>query len=281
MNEVKFETVILDDSLRDAFFHFTGSENLLSIDEKGLNPAIGKHANQIEESEKVFFSKGFEGVLQNCDVWLKWFMNKAYGQSNQFHFYRGKKIEERRELLRKWDQEFRDRSYLHDYKKLEPFFEIIYQGMKKQTYFILDLEENIDFKYDDVDEPKKRVNENKERDPIGYIYAKEMYGNFSNFDSYVMDPWNMHTLKRKGVERNKIYQLVTKDGKDDMVSIISEIYNNYKNPNTQYDMLDSYMNFVKKKHTAAKKKQSELDDMFAYQTSLDNKNVQEKKATKN
>ena len=256
MSKTEFEIRILDDSLQDAFFHFTDQENLSSINEKGLNPVIGKHSNKIEESEKVFFSKGFEGVLQNCDVWLKWLMNKAYGQADRFHFYRGKNPDEVKEKQRKWDYEFRRRLYIHDYEKLAPFFERIYQGMKKQKYLILDLEENVDFKYDDIDEPKKRANENKKKDPIAYLYAKEMYGDFSNFGIYTMDSWNMHTLKNHGVERKKIYQLMTKDKKDDMVSIVSEIYKNYKNPNVQYDMLDSFMNFVKRKQEEYKKEAS-------------------------
>ncbi len=277
MPKTEFEIKILDNSLQDAFFHFTEQENLSSINENGLNPAIGKHSNQIEESEKVFFSKGFEGVLQNCDVWLKWLMNKAYSQTDRFHFYSGKNLDERKEEQRKWDYEFRNRSYLHDHEKLEPFFERIYQGMKNQKYFILDLEENIDFKYDDIDEPKKKANENKEKNPISYMYAKEMYGDFSNFDIYTMDPWNMHTLKDHGVKREKIYQLVTKDKKDDMVSIISEIYNNYKKPNVQYDMLDSYMNFVKKKQEEYESSSSNIHMKTIHLSSLNSPMIINKK----
>lgn len=60
----------------------------------------------------------------------------------------------------------------------------------------LDLVENIDFSYDDIDEVK---NQPFSRKQLSYIYT---YGNDVN-DSK-MELWNMHTLKDKTIEKEKI-----------------------------------------------------------------------------
>ena len=50
-------------NIKNVYFHFTKTENLKRIFEAGLIPKIGKNAEMIEKSEKVFFSIGADGVL--------------------------------------------------------------------------------------------------------------------------------------------------------------------------------------------------------------------------
>lgn len=51
-----------------------------------------------------------------------------------------------------------------------------------------------------------------------------MYGYFSDVDSLVMDQWNMHTKANKGVEKEKISQVVSSTGAEDGLSIVQEMY---------------------------------------------------------
>ena len=57
----------------------------------------------------------------------------------------------------------------------------------------------------------------------------------------------MHTLQGHDIERNKIKKLITKDNKDDMTSIIIDIYDQYKKKDIKYDMLDKFIIYAKEK----------------------------------
>ena len=56
----------------EVLFHFTKSSNLEAISSLGLLPMIGKNSMGIENTKKVFFSKGYKGFLEICDVWINW-----------------------------------------------------------------------------------------------------------------------------------------------------------------------------------------------------------------
>ena len=67
-------------NIKNAYFHFTKTENIKRISDTNLIPKIGKNAEMIEENEKIFFSIGADGVLKLHDVWLKWMMNRMFGE---------------------------------------------------------------------------------------------------------------------------------------------------------------------------------------------------------
>ena len=243
-NKDYIKTVVLNDSLRESFFHFTGEENLINIQEIGLQPRIGMNSNGLEKTSKIFFSKGFDGLLQNLDVWIKYKFHRAFNEVDGYGFYKGKTIEERKRLVEEWEKEFLSKDYLKDDEKKEKVFEKIYKGIKTQKYLLLDLEKEIDFKYNDIDEIKEyNLEEKNKGNSTRYLYAKEMYGNYSNVDSNIVDKWNMHTLPNYGVAKEKISKVITKDGKDDALSILQYIYINYRNKEDKYDILDDFMTY--------------------------------------
>lgn len=53
----------------------------------------------------------------------------------------------------------------------------------------------------------------------------------------------MHTLANHGVTREKISKVITKDGKDDALSILQYIYINYRSKEDKYDILDDFMTY--------------------------------------
>lgn len=71
-----------------------------------------------------------------------------------------------------------------------------------------------------------------------------MYGNDSMLNSIVMDEWNMHTLRNKVIEQEKISILVSDDNILSELDVLLYVYDNYKDKN--YDLLDYFIKFVKK-----------------------------------
>lgn len=243
MNEVTLDEV----NNEMTFFHFSPVEQKQSIEHFGLLAKIGHNAEGVEDSPKVFFSKGKMGVLEACDVWIKWMLHNGFGMKDKYGFYQGKNLEERKKRVEEWNREFLNREYLKDTKKLEKVFELVYQGLQRQVYYKLDLVEGIDFDYQDIDEVKIRALRKKEQgNENDYIYQKEMFGNFSNIESPIMDSWNMHTKPYKEIEKEKISQVVTSSGKTDGLSIIQEIYET-RGKNRKWDVLDNFMSYVYRK----------------------------------
>ena len=238
------KTIVLNDSLKESFFHFTREENLINIQEVGLQARIGMNSNWLEKTSKIFFSKGFDGLLQNLDIWIKYKFHRAFNEVDGYDFYKGKPIEERKKLIDEWGNEFLSKEYLKDEEKKEKVFEKIYEGIKIQKYLLLDLEDGIDFKYDDIDEIKEyNLEEKNKGNPTRYLYAKELYGNYSNIDSNKVDKWNMHTLANHSIPKEKIFKVITKDGKDDALSILQYIYITYRKKYNKYDIIDDFMEY--------------------------------------
>lgn len=235
----------LDDEM--SFFHFSPAEQKESIEYFGLLAQIGHNAKGVEDSPKVFFSKGKVGVLEASDVWIKWMMHNYFGMKDKYGFYQEKTIEGRKTAIEEWNNEFLNREYLKDTEKLEKVFELVYQGLQRTVYYKLDLVEGIDFDYQDIDEAKMRALRRKQQgNEIDYIYQKEMYGNFSDVESPIMDSWNMHTKPYKEIEKEKISQVVTSNGKTDGFSIIQEVYET-KGKNRKWDVLDKFMAYAYRK----------------------------------
>lgn len=204
----------------NTFFHFTKKENMKSIEQNGLIATKGQNAKNVEITPKIFFSKGIEGILELTDVWIKWMMNNAYSMKNLYGFYNTLSKQQIIEKVNAWDKEFRNKSYLE-----EKVFNIVYQKMKQGIYLALELEEEIDFDHQDIDENKEKSLQLKRKgNIINYLYTKEMYESYSNVDSIKMEKWNMHTKIYKNIDKEKISQIITKSGQEDILSIIKVIY---------------------------------------------------------
>ena len=172
-------------------------------------------------------------------------MNRIYGVNDRLGMYKNETEEEHKERMSKWTKEFLSKEYLNDQEKKDKLFEYVYKYFKERTYLQLDIKDGIEYDSNDKDEAKEKLLSNQDYMPSAY--AKMMYGEFSNMDTVVMDDWNMHTKSNIGVDKSKIKQVTTKDGKTDMLSIIIDLYDKYKNMPHSGFLLDEFVEYSKKK----------------------------------
>lgn len=256
-----------NEELEKTYFHFSLKKDKNSIDKKGLEPRIGRNSKGIDELKSIFFSYGLEGVLEAWDVWLKWRADRLY---NPYYQEENKEIRETIEngiateeekhkyyfKCEQWEKELISGEYKEDKEKLDFLYEFQIDEMLANNYYALDLKEGEEFSFDDVDESKRKKIAIKDNpnEMTQYKMFKEMYGNYSNFESTKVDKWNMHTFlgKKMTIEPNRIKQLILPNGKNDILSVIEFLYDKYKEimpkeQQVQFDLLDGYMEYVKDK----------------------------------
>lgn len=183
---------IRESNYEKSYFHYTNKKNLDSIIVNGLLPRIGKNSRNLELSKKVFFTIGFDNTLILMDSWIKWLTLRP---DSEFiyacgAFYMKHKIFPRvlvDKLFSIWIKS--DKGILKACKKLDLI-------LKESVYLKLDLEENVDFSYNDIDEVKKQPFSRKQ---LSYIYT---YGN--DVSNPKLELWNMHTLSGKIIDKEKI-----------------------------------------------------------------------------
>lgn len=178
---------------KEVFLHYTNKNNIDNIFKFGLEARIGKNSMFIEKSPKIFFTIGFENTLILMDVWIKWLVlrpknNFIYGCGAFFmtKSYFPKFIVDN--IFKNW---------IRSQKRINRACHQLNKILKESVFVILNLEENIDFRYDDKDEVKKQKFSRKQ---LKYIYSY----NDSAVDSSKMEFWNMHTLTEKTIESDKI-----------------------------------------------------------------------------
>ena len=74
-----------------------------------------------------------------------------------------------------------------------------------------------------------------------------MYGDYSDIDNPIVDEWNMHTIPNVAIKREKIKQVITKEEKEDMLSIIIEMYDKYKGRVAGIPLLEEFIDYAKKR----------------------------------
>lgn len=176
------------------FFHFTDEKKLNSISKNGLIPYIGSHSKYIEKSKKVFFVEGLDNLLILFDCWINcWY----YMPVIPFIYTLGSHF-----LRQKWFPQIIADGYFGVLKKSKIHrkraFKIFNKILDNSILLQLDLEENIDFKYNDFDEIKLRGYKKRHLELMGYSKR------YSNLNNPNMDRWNMHTISGKGIESKKI-----------------------------------------------------------------------------
>lgn len=245
----EFEKCMLDDlDIDDTYFHFTDKEYLESTKDNGLVSDVGKHSKGIDEKPSIFFSSGMVATIQGTDVWIKWAMNRMYGEKNQFHIYDGLDESVVKSKQSEWFKEFLNKEYLNDGERKEKAFEMIFDSLKGKSFLTVDLKPGIDFSLDDIDYTKQRALNSKENgDMIAYLMAKEMYGDYSDFDSTKMDKWNMHTFWNAQVEPERIMQVTDSKGRTDMLNILIEMYDKCKSKDCQFDILDDFISYARQR----------------------------------
>ena len=254
------------DELEKMFFHYTWKYNFYSINKTGLQATIGKNSEDIDDEPSIFFSGGVEAALQTWDVWLKWRLNRInnpYWQGKTAEenkklkelFKSGKASREQYYLLREWEKEYFSGDYKTNPEKLQELFEYQFTELSHSVYLSFDLKEGEDYRLDQVDHKKERSLADKDNPySKSYDYFKVQYGDYTDYNTPIMDKWNMQTIPGKEITiaPSDIVQLTTKDGKDDVWSVLNEFYDMYKanvsvEKQTKFDLLDDFMDYTKKK----------------------------------
>lgn len=217
----------------EVLFHFTKSSNLEAISSLGLLPMIGKNSMGIENTKKVFFSKGYKGFLEICDVWINWLIytygfDKFVSDSDREYGFR--------EVREEYKKFFKQGLYNNQENRMKAF-SMMKSFMEENIVLSLDLTEGVEYESDDIDEAKIRANDT---DFIRYIYC-----NHVNSDT-LMDPCNMHTKSDLIVSSDKI-TLVDCDGELSALYLLDVIYEEEKNNNSENEflLLDDFMEYVR------------------------------------
>ena len=225
MKEITLSSLDIDNTL----FHFD-VRDISFIEENGFPANIGRDSKNAETTPKVFFSKGIKGVLELIDVWIIWRMNRDHQNSDN------------------WTKEFLSGEYLKDEEKKEITFNNMYEWLSQRRYYKLDLIEGIDYLKNDIDEAKqsalddKSKKENTKEIPWKFLFAYEMYKGKINHNDASMEDWNMHTITGHGISTNKISLIQDENGKDDALTIIELLYQQYQNKE-EFRILNSFMEY--------------------------------------
>ncbi len=219
--------------LDNVFLHYTNIQNLNSIIDNGLIPKIGINAKVIEKSKKIFFSIGDKGALVIMDSWIKWLIAKP--KSNLIYWV-GAYL-----LKVSFFPKIIHKTIISSNKKSKNKSKWAYRKLKNildnSIYLILNLEENIDFSFDDIDEVKAFSNY-----PPSYI--ESLYAYDSNVLKKQMEYWNMHTFSNKVIEPYKI-SLLTYEKKynaSDIIKYLIEKNLNFVKKNCEH--LYKYYNYI-------------------------------------
>lgn len=176
------------------YFHFTRENNLESINNKGLIPKIGENAKYLEKTKKVFFVEGLDNLLILFDCWINVFY---YMPKIPFIYTLGSHF-----IRQRWFPQFIADGYFWIVNKTKIHkkraYKVFDKLLNESVLLNLDLEENIDFKYNDIDEIKSRNYKTRHLELMGY---SKKYSSLKNNN---MDKWNLHCLSNHIVNNNKI-----------------------------------------------------------------------------
>lgn len=160
--------------LDNAFFHYTSKDNLENISKEGLIPNIGENAISIEKTKKVFFTKGIEGTLILMDSWIRGLIMKQSvdvpGQKFDTPFYKFATFIAKCPIRPNFLINGILRHNLKSNKQISKACHTLKNILNNSVYLILDLKENIDFAYDDIDEIKAG---NWDKELLDMIYSYE------------------------------------------------------------------------------------------------------------
>lgn len=224
-------------NLEHSYFHFTNINNIDRIEKNNLLPKIGENASMIEETEKIFFSIGASGILKLQDVWLKWMMNRMFGEYNLKKKYDDDNYSIK---LHDWVNEFLTKEYKKNEAKKKALFIKYYHDMLENVYLELNLTNGYDYDKNDYDEVKLRLS--KDPTSVDYLLMKEMYGEYSDVTNINMEDWNMHTIRNRYVKPRFIRVITYKDKDITVIEMLKLIYKKYKD--TNYDLLDDFMTWL-------------------------------------
>lgn len=221
MKKITLSSLDMDNTL----FHFD-VRDISFIEENGFPANIGRDSKNVETNPKVFFSKGIKGALELIDVWIIWRMNKDHQNSEN------------------WTIEFLSGAYLKDEEKKAVTFNNMYEWLLQRKYYKVDLLEGIDYLKNDIDEAKQIALDDKSKNeiPWKYLFAYEMYKGKIKHNNATMEDWNMHTIIGRGISTDKISLIQGEDGKNDALTIIELLYQQYNNKK-EFRILNAFMEY--------------------------------------
>lgn len=214
------------------FLHYTDKINVKSIFSVGLLPKIGKNSKNIELNKKVFFTEGFDNTLFLMDSWIKWLVLRP--KSNFIYkcgcFYMTHKI------FPKIVVDLIFKNWIKSDKKVKYACEKLDNILKNSVFLKLDLVENVDFSYNDIDEVK---NQSFSRKQLGYVYTCD-----SDVSDSKMELWNMHTLKDKIIEPEKIKLIEINNNNCAKDIVLYMVYNTDLSIEDKCPFLVKYLNYL-------------------------------------
>lgn len=113
--------------------------------------------------------------------------------------------------------------------------------MLECMYLVINVSNGSDYNKDEYDEIK--VKYNLDKNSTDYLIMKKIYGDYSDFDSKVMELWNMSTFRRRYVMTKDIRVVILDTLDVNVIDILKYVYENYKN--IKYDLLDDFMLWLK------------------------------------
>lgn len=250
------------EQLDSLFYHWSPKEFFSVYNETGMPASIGKNSDGIDSEVSIFFSKGILGVLLLWDVWLKWRLNRMFNpqyrgnnllevRNNQNRYFSGNITEEERREWVEWIRYFCNKEFMNDPKILETLFKFEFNEMMSSDYFVLDLKENEEFRWDQIDSKKQSMLLNEKKYNRISTIGRLQYGSYSDYSTPVADKWNMQTIPGKNivVEPKRMKKLTFK-GRDDVFSVISAFYDMYKRSvsaeeQVSFDVLDKYILYIR------------------------------------
>lgn len=204
------------------FFHFTRKTNILSITEKGLLPKIFIHAKSLEDTKKVFFVEGLDNLLILFDCWIHVCSKYPFipGMFNLGTKLRGNNKFSKLiiNLYFKWIEI----NLLHKFVAYK-YFDCF---LKRYILLNVNIKENIDFSFNDIDQIKAK---NYDKD---FLIKGGYSPKYSDLNSNKMDKWNLHTFSNHGIESSKI-KLCCMNNSSKMLDIL-----NFALKNTKLDIKD-------------------------------------------
>lgn len=250
------------EQLDSLFYHWSPKEFFSVYNETGMPASIGKNSDGIDSEVSIFFSKGILGVLLLWDVWLKWRLNRMFNpqyrgnnllevRNNQNRYFSGNITEEERREWVEWIRYFCNKEFMNDPKVLETLFKFEFNEMMSSDYFVLDLKENEEFRWDQIDSKKQSMLLNEKKYNRISTIGRVQYGSYSDYSTPVADKWNMQTIPGKNIiiEPKRMKKLTFK-GRDDVFSVISAFYDMYKRSvsaeeQVSFDVLDKYILYIR------------------------------------
>lgn len=250
------------EQLDSLFYHWSPKEFFGVYNETGMPASIGKNSDGIDSEVSIFFSKGTLGVLLLWDVWLKWRLNRMFNpqyrgnnllevRNNQNRYFSGNITEEERREWVEWIRYFCNKEFMNDPKVLETLFRFEFNEMMGSDYFVLDLKENEEFRWDQIDSKKQSMLLNEKKYNRISTIGRVQYGSYSDYSTPVADKWNMQTIPGKNIviEPKRMKRLTFK-GRDDVFSVISAFYDMYKRSvsteeQVSFDVLEKYILYIR------------------------------------